>query len=92
MASASFDYVPTLDKRLIFSEMINESRTAWFQLELAVVKLCQLLSAPCSTTLLKEKLQLSCLLSRESKKARQLHSNIWESVLSLSMKTPHESD
>ena len=67
------DNYATLDKRL---KMINKSRTAWFQLELAVVKLCQLLSAPCLTILLKKKLQSSCLLSRESKKARQLKEQI----------------
>ena len=59
-----------LDERLIYSEMINESRTAWFQLELAVVKLCQLLSAPCSTTLLKKKVTNHSISSQETPKSQ----------------------
>ena len=51
------------------------------------IAICTLLDDPA-----KKKLQSLYLLSRDSKKARQLHSNILESVLSLSMKTPHESD
>ena len=81
-----------LDERLIYSEMINESGTAWFQLELAVVKLCQLLSAPCSMTLLKKKLPIVVSPLKRLQKARQLHSKFLESVLLLSMKTPHECD